>query len=132
MHSNSPDKTQSCVSPTQPGLQPENEGDASGLQISTWLKHMCWHVDHTNCVCARANRACFKGDGAGSRTGGWLMGTSYPGVLVPATVVVDDAPIMDVPRPEVYGASGLSQGCGVLSRSWGDRDAGIWVLLQGS
>ena len=43
-----------------------------------------------------------------------------------------DAPIMDVPRPEVYGASGLSQGCGVLSRSWGDRDAGIWVLLQGS
>lgn len=31
-------------------------------------------------------------------------------VLVPGTVVVDDAPIMDVPRPEVYGASGLSQG----------------------
>ena len=31
-------------------------------------------------------------------------------VLVPGTGVVDDAPIMDVPRPEVYGASGLSQG----------------------
>lgn len=53
-------------------------------------------------------------------------------VLVLSTVVVDDAPIMDVPRPEVYGASGLSQGCGVLSRSWGDSDGGIWVLLQGS
>ena len=90
----------------------------------------------SHCVCARADRACFKGDGAGSRTGGWLMGTSCPGGPSPCHcgggAPIMDAPIMDVPRPEVYGASGLSQGCGVLPRSWGDRDAGIWVLLQGS
>ena len=87
MHSNSPDKTQSCISPTQPRLQPENEGDASGLQISTWFKHMCLHVDHTVSVpvpTGLVSREMVLVPGL--VVGSW--GHPVLVVLVPATVVV--------------------------------------------
>ena len=44
------------------------------------------------------------GDGAGSRSGGGSWVDPVLVVLVPGTDVLDDVPIMDVPRPEVFGA----------------------------